>query len=200
MADTLDVLTLDEGKAAVLNNAGTSNDTALKGYITGVSRFLDQLCGPIVQRTITNEAYSRDSRRGPLLLKSWPVVSITSVTQWAGATSTVLTAETPGSIPDAGYLADLSTGQIFPRSAGHDALWPVGRSNIVVTYVAGRYADTASVDQRFKMAAGIILANFWRSEHGLAQGTGYDAPMGATFGLPHAAKALLENDIQARVA
>jgi hypothetical protein len=35
---------------------------------------------------------------------------------------------------------------------------------VLVTYEAGRYADTASVDARFKTAALAILRRFWARE------------------------------------
>jgi hypothetical protein len=198
MADTLDVLTLDEAKAAVANNAGTNNDTLLESYITGVSRFLDTICGPIVKREITAEALTASG--GSVFLPTWPVDSVTTITEYTGTTSLVLTADALGSAPADAYTADLAAGILYRRKGGYDSQWASGRANIVVTYIAGRFADTATVDERFKRAAGITLANLWRREQGMGVqlADGFIA-MGATYALPDAAKALLVGELQVRV-
>ena len=55
MADTLDVLTLAEGRVAVgMDGADPSEDTELAQAITAISRRLDDRCGPIVVRTYTD--------------------------------------------------------------------------------------------------------------------------------------------------
>ncbi len=59
MSDTLDVISLAEGKSAVgITTGDTSQDTALAQKITAVSRRIDRLCGPVVQRTVTDEVTS----------------------------------------------------------------------------------------------------------------------------------------------
>jgi hypothetical protein len=198
MADTLDVLTLDEAKAAVANNAGTNNDMLLESYITGVSRFLDTICGPIVKREITEEP--RSSTGNSIFLSKWPVDSITTVTEYTGTTALVLTAETVGTAPSDAYSPDLAAGMIYRRRSGYDSRWATGRGNIVVTYIAGRFDTTDEVDERFKRAAGITLANLWRREQGMGVqlADGFVA-MGATYALPDAAKALLAGELQTRV-
>ena len=58
MSDTLDLLTLAEGKRAVGVPANTtSKDTQLALYITGVSRAMDDTFGPSVVRTTTGELH-----------------------------------------------------------------------------------------------------------------------------------------------
>jgi hypothetical protein len=194
---SLDVLTLDEAKAAIVNNAGTVNDDLLGAYVTGVSRYLDELCGPIVKRTITDEEAVVSGQT--VILSHSPVLSITTLTEYTGTTAQVLAAENfPSSTTGNDYklLHGGRSGLVERRASGVAATF-ASNVRVIATYVAGRYNDTVSVDERFKRAAGIILANFWRREHGLA---GVDpSMMGATFGLPNAAEALLAGDIQVRV-
>ena len=188
----LDVVTLDEAETEL----GIDPDTRvlLSGYITSVSRLLDQACGPIVKRTITDEKHNGGSSY--LLLDHYPVASVTTVTEYSGLTGTLLTEETVSTAPN-GFLLDGSA--LIRRAGKNDSAWAYGRGNVLVTYVAGRYDDTLSVDERFKRAAIVTLANLWRREQGM--GTvmfGADgAPMlGATYALPNAAKAFIQDDLR----
>ena len=189
----LDVVTLPEVEAEL--GVDPDSRVLLSGYITSVSRKLDKACGPIVQRTITDEKHSGGHRA--ILLDHYPVASVTSVTEYSGMTGTALVEETPATSPSNGFMPD---GSMLIRRRGKiDAYWALGRHNILVTYVAGRYEDTLSVDDRFKRAAFITLANLWRREQGMGTMTfGADgAPMlGATYALPNAAKAFIQDDIR----
>lgn len=191
MAADLDVLTFDEAKAAINNNADDKNIGLLSAYITGVSQFLDTLCGPIVSRTVTD---TFDGDLPAVFLKSWPVLSVQTVTEYTGTTSQLLTAQTPGTAPDFGYLLDLASGQIRRTEGGTARNFKSGVQNVVVEYTAGRFADTESVDQRFKRAAGLVLANIWRRERGLGA-VEYGVVGGVTYLLPNAAEALLLGEI-----
>lgn len=167
MADTLDVLTLDEGKEAVgIATANTDLDDEIASWITGTSRALDVLVGPIVNRTLTDELY--DGGWPDIDVDWWPVASVTSLYEYDGTVETTLTAESNASKPDDAYLLtpwrsdrSLYTGQIRRRSANADSKFPPGRANVKITYVAGRAANTAAVDERYKTAARIILDNAW---------------------------------------
>lgn len=167
MADTLDVLTLDEGKETVgIATSNTDLDGEIAPWITGVSRCLDELVGPVVQRTLTDELY--DGGWPDIDVAWWPVASVTSLYEYDGTTETELSAESNSSKPDDAYLLtpwnrdrSLYTGRIIRRSANADSRFPVGRANVKITYAAGRAANTAAVDERYKTAARIILDNAW---------------------------------------
>jgi hypothetical protein len=166
MADTLDVITLTEAKTA-LNVNVTTWDTPLAQAITAISRQLDNLCGPIVNRTITDELH--DGGTWVVKLRKRPVASITTVTEYDGTNATTLTAETNAAKPTSAYIHDgtpgtITSGLIRRRSADSDEWFEPGRRNIAVTYVAGRAANTAAVDARFKQAAVMALRNIWTSE------------------------------------
>lgn len=167
MADTLDVLTIAEARTAVGLGSDTSKDTPLVIAVTAVSRQLDDLCGPIVKRTVTAELHDGDY--GTIQLRRRPVYSITTLTEYLNTSGTALTAETNSAKATGNYLHDgtftrLTSGLIRRRSNGTDIPFACGRHNIEVTYEAGRAADTASVDPKFKQAASMMLRNIWTGE------------------------------------
>lgn len=183
---TLDVITLAEAKVALSMGATTNYDTALTALITAISDRLDEAVGPIVQRTITAETYDGTDwyrmRRVPMIqLRSWPVVSVTTVVE----DSTTLTTDQ--------YHIDSEKGQLY-RTVGDgvDYIWAHGRDNVSVTYSAGRYAATASVTERYKQGAYLMLAHLWRSRQwstsGITSGGDFNVPAVAfpAFSIPNA--------------
>lgn len=165
MADALDVLTLEEAKTALNLKLDTyTHDAEVAMWVTAVSRRLDDICGPIVTRTVTEEIHSGGG--SALWLYKTPVASITTLTEYSSTTGTVLTAETNTTKPDAGYLLDPEAGRVYRRAGGGASTFTAGDRNIVVTYVAGRFAGTASVDPKFKAAAGAVLRRLWSREQG----------------------------------
>lgn len=192
MADTLDIITLAEGRAAVnLHASDTSQDTEVAAYITAVSRRLDQVVGPVVVRTITAETHDTSGRF--VRLHHSPVSSVTTVTEYVGTTGTVLTAEAVGVATTANnYALDARYGIITRRSGGTDAHFSLGRSRLVVTYVAGRYATTAAVDPLFKSAASIFVAHLWRREQASEPMTAYQRSHG--LAIPRVVKEMLTDE------
>ena len=161
---TLDVLSEAESLAAVNASATTATLTNL---VTAVSQQLDELCGPVVVRTITSELH--DGGRPTILLRNLPVSSITTVTEYDGTTGTTLTAETNATKTTINYLhlgtaGEVASGRIVRRSNNADHVFPDGRRNVEVTYVAGRAATTSAVAPKFKQAAAMMLRNVWVSE------------------------------------
>lgn len=199
MADTLDLITLAEARLALnLQSADTSQDTELASYITAVSRRLDDLCGAIVKRTITAEEYPGGGWR--IVLRYAPIsksgaTTITTVTEYTSGTARVLTAEAVGTSTSYDYAFDATTGTLTRRAVWTDASFAPQR--VVVTYSAGRYANTASVDPKFKQAAAMMLSHLWTRE----QGTGGSATFGPqdfsttpTFSVPNAVLELLADE------
>lgn len=166
MADTLDIVTLAEAYRATNNPAATGHDDELAQWITAVSRRIDKACGPVVQRTISNELHDGGTARIRL---DWDHVdSVTTLTEYVDTTGTTLSAETNASKPADAYMLETLGGVswVRRRASGADDTFASGRKNIDVTYVAGRYADTASVDGLFKMAVGSILRRLWARDAG----------------------------------
>ena len=172
---TLDWVTLTEAKTVLRLTSTTANDTELTALITAVSQRLDQAVGPVVIRTVTAETY--DGAWQPMLqLNYWPVAAITTVveTTAVGASTTLTSAQ---------YLCDYEKGQLWRRTGNWDYGWYIGRENVAVTYTAGRFADTASVDGWWKQGAYMVLQQMWRSRQWAAPGV---APTG-DFQVPQVA-------------
>ncbi len=161
-----DLLTLAEAKDALGRElTDTNSEELLKQYITGVSERLDQVCGPIVQRTIADELH--DGSTSTIWLKETPVASITTLTEYDGTTATVLTRQTPGTQPSNGYVLYDTQGKIVRTTLGNVWKFPRGFQCIKVTYVAGRYTTTNTVTDLFKQAAATFLSHVWQMEQGM---------------------------------
>lgn len=160
-----DLLTIVEARSAVnLPSGDDSHDTDLQLYVTGITGRVDAICGPVVQRTVSSETH--DGGRSKVLLDVQHVSSVTSVSEWLNTTETSLSEESNSSKPTSGFLLH-TVGPydwIIRRSGNADGRFPSGRNNVVVTYEAGRYADTDSVDETFKLAAASILRRIWKRE------------------------------------
>lgn len=199
-----DVLTLVEAKD-VVDLAGTvEHDTELQLRVAAVSARLDQLIGPVVARTVTGELH--DGGHGSVFLEHYPVLSVTSVTEHEGTTATSLTAETHNTKPSSGYLAarykpnpSLLSQRIYRRRNGSDERFPAGRLNVEVAYEAGRFADTASVGERYKLGAALMLKNLWRSQQSSAGGFDeFTVPQSnfPTFAVPKAVREMFVGEVQ----
>lgn len=180
MADLLDLLTLEEAYRAISDpvnedavaGGGTgSHDDRLALWVTAVSRRIDEVAGPAVIRTVANELH--DGGRHRVYLNQTPVSSITSVVEYDNTTATTLAAETNSTKPADGYLLEGERHGVAVRrrASNADKKFPDGRDNVEVTYEAGRYADTASVDALFKEAASAVLRR-WQTREGGAWSTG----------------------------
>lgn len=169
MSDPLDVISLDDAKVAINYDITESDsESRLQPAITALSRRLDDMVGPIVQREVTEY---HDGSAGTIWPHQTPVVSITSLTEYDGSTEAVLVAETFGTRPDGAYLLEQSgsyahDARIVRRSGGSNVMFPYGSRNVELVYVAGRAASTADVDALFREAAGMILRRYWRREAG----------------------------------
>jgi hypothetical protein len=194
---SIDILSLDEAKQALSQDSLYSeNDTLLSGYISSVSRRLDQVCGPIVQRTVTGELY--DGRGHTIWLRQRPLASVTQVIEYDKAVAETLTEDTNSVSPADGFRVDLKSGTITRMISGVPYKFVSGIQNIRVTYIAGRYTDTANVDPLFKIAAQAFLAHVWKTNQGMGTQTfSYDgATPTVTYALPNRVKDLLGDEIQ----
>lgn len=195
---TIDLLTLQEAKAALVGVTSSSSDGVIAGFVTALSKRLDDLCGPIVQRTVTE---LHDGACGAIYLRTTPLVSITSVTEFASTTGTVLSVETNASKPANGYLLvnDGHYVELRRRASGSDSSFSWGQSNVQVVFEAGRFAATASVGEDFKTAARLFLQHLFRPSMGGGSET-YGPPIGVTtsgipsFGLPRVVADLLTGE------
>lgn len=179
-----DLLTLAEARGALkIPAAVTTMDADLSAlYIPAVTTIVEDIIGPVVIRSFTDTVEGG----GSVLLALRPIVSVTSVTEQG----TTLTAGTS-------YVADLSAGIVYAGSALATRGFLSGVDQVVVTYTAGRVANTAAVPANVKMAARIILAhNYQADQQGFRPDLG--SPDGATvltpsgYAIPRRAYAYLE--------
>lgn len=160
MADVLDILTEAEGQRAINVTDAGLHATELALAVTAVSQAIDAACGPVVARTVTEVHAGGTSAIWPY---QSPVLSVTSVTEFDGTTSTVLTNESVfGTV--GGPTGFVLTGgyRIDRRSGGH--LHAFGAGQVQVVYEAGRFASTVTVGARWKYAASAILRRLWKRE------------------------------------
>lgn len=192
-----DILTIDEAKQALAQDSlDSSNESLLATYITAISRRLDEVCGPIVNRTITAEKQNGGSHL--IFLKYRPVYSVSAVREYDGTTSTVLTAHTNTSQTDNQYLLDTVQGTMERMDSGTCSYFTYGKKNIEIDYVAGR-GTQANIPSLFKVAAQSFLAHVWKMNQGMGTSTYGDYDGGTaivTFALPNRVIDLLGAEIQ----
>lgn len=193
---TDDLLTAAEARRFVgLGTADATRGTLLAHYTTAASRTLANRVGTIIHGTVTGELHH--GGRSYVHLDHHPVAQVVTVVEYDSTTAATLTAETNASKPTAGYKADLTSGKIMRRNDNSTTAFPAGLDNVYVTYVAGRFAATADVDDRFKTACGLILKNAWRAqEMGIGQVDEFDIPQASfpRFAVPNAVKELLADE------
>lgn len=154
---TTDVISLDEGMAAVaMVGGGAKHGEAISLAIEAVSEAMDDYAGPIVQRTVTDELHYPSGSL--IFLEHYPVISVTTVTEYSSGTPTVLTAEDFDTAGD--YL--LRDGAISRRSGFYTTGW-YGQT-VKVTYEAGRFATTDDVTAKYRMAAKAALTGWWSKQ------------------------------------
>ena len=191
-----DIVTISEASAYLQSPSDTDG---IAGLISAASSAIDDVAGPVVKRTVTDIFDGRGQSQ--VVLRTHPVASVTTVDEYVFTNHLSLTQETNSAKPGLGFTFDPVTNTITRRTGGIDYIFWAGRQNVVVTYVAGRYADTASVDPRFKQACLITLAHIWRSEQGTPIGNLVGGPedtiiIGSGYAVPRRALELLGLETQ----
>lgn len=160
MADT-DLLALDEALEFLnMTGSGAKQGERVQRLITSVSRVLDSLCGPIIAREVQQTIWPTSAT---VILHDWVSWGMTPNSQEQGiselieyqsGTPSTLTGETLTTAGD--FL--VVDGILGRRSSFSTINW---KGPIAVTYTAGRYSDTGSVDPLFVDAAVKIIAREW---------------------------------------
>ena len=202
-AGPLDVISIGDARVAAGYSFGDgSKDLRLQPLLTAVSLKLDELVGPIIQRSVTERL---DGGRQYVRLRRWPVASVTSVTEYLVGAATTLSAET---LTAAGtYLAERSpddstlyTGVVWRRVGFNNSWFPAGKQNVVITATAGRFADvSAAAGSRFAQAARMAVKANWAGELNAIQNVNeYDVPMASfpTITIPRVAVDMLADQVQ----
>ncbi len=143
------LITLPEGKAH-LKVTGDAEDATILALIGSCTFTIESYIGnSIVQKTFTEDYTAGKGRKlggaRRIHLRNYPVSSVTSITD---DESTTVAATDYTIIADKGILE-------------HDWRWPAPFGRWTVIYVAGRYATTDDVEQNFKMACKLLLADVY---------------------------------------
>lgn len=193
-ADTLDLITLSESLDAIGRQGDTptaADQTRLEAFTTAASRWVDHECGPVVARTLTSESY--DGGGYVIVLDYAPVSNVQACSEYSNTTETALTSESNTTKSASDFMLDPARGLLWRRSSNTDKQWKSGRRNVIVTYEAGRYANTAAVDRRFKEACKIIVRHLFSLDHG-SGGELFGEGVPAGFAVPARALELLAQD------
>jgi hypothetical protein len=167
-----DIVAYDRAREALkIGPTDSSARTLLEAAITAVTHRIEDLCGAVVHRTVT-EVVDVGWGSSLLRLNQRPVASITSVKQYRGGALATLTAETL--TVAGGYLAlpeqrvrteaaaPLLSGVLQRRMSFSPMRWE--QSRVEVVYTAGRYATTAAAaGSNFEQAALLTLKSLWRT-------------------------------------
>lgn len=162
-----------------LNITSSTQDDELLDTVDRAEAVIGRRVGPLSPVTVTNEVHTGP---GPLVLKRYPVVSVTSATN-GGVAVTDLDLDV-----DAGVLY----GSFHSR----------GARTIKVTYLAGWSPLPADLEA----AVLELTAHLWRSQRGSApspldvQDGGGEAQVGSSYLLPYRVQALLEPHLLPTVA
>ena len=189
---TLDVLTEAQAFEA-LKGLRDADRPRLLGLVTAVSLRLDEACGPIVARSVT-ETFRGES--GPLFLQGRPYVdAAASPPIPAPVITEAWSNETPVPLLAAEFL--IEDDGVAGRVTRWSGYWG---NRVSVTYTAGRFASTATVTEPFISAAGTLLQHWWRPGYGGGSET-FGPPPGvlgtgiASFGFPNAVADMLAGEL-----
>lgn len=167
MALATDLVSVDQ-VASELNwsaDQQTKYATEIAPFISATTKVVERIVGAVVNRDI-DEWLSGGSTM--LKLSNAPVSSVTSVTEFNGATAVALTEEPlDGDTIDVyGFTVDNDHGVLVRRITSIEAPWASGLYNVHVVYTAGRCADTASVPAEIERAALEIIRVNWQPQQG----------------------------------
>lgn len=155
------LLTLDEAKAQ-LNLTGDADDDELQTYVDAVTAPIEEFIGPVEPREVA-ERHDAESGRRALVLRTTPVLSLTSVEPLLdGGVSYAVD----------GLVLDPDTGEVRRRDRG----W--FRGLLLVTVQAGRDQTPTTVN----LAARMLVQHLWRTQRpargGALPGSGEDYSVG----------------------
>lgn len=177
MADPVDVITLSEAKDFL--DINTSNeDGELATYITAASKLWVGRVGP-VNSTAYDEWYDGGSTK--VILRRWPVLTVSLVEESFGPTKYTLTDSDAG-LGTWTYNVDKSTGLLTRRAMGIAVGFATGQRNIRVQYTAGY----ATIPADIKQAVALLMQHLWATQRGRIKSRGGldDGPTNFRFQWP----------------
>ncbi len=148
----LSLVTLSEMKLYLgVDESCTEDDDQLEMLADAITSAIEDWCSNIfVQRQVIDThtgAAHRWNKGGQkrIMLRHYPIISVASIVD-----------EGTGVVDSEYYYIDADRGVLE-----HDWYWPVPEIVWTITYIAGRYADTASVDMNLKTAAFLWIGDLY---------------------------------------
>jgi hypothetical protein len=192
------IISLAEARASLRIAAGqTVNDEDIRFLIASCTAVMEDLCGPILARTVTD---TYDGGRTQIALLTTPLISITSIIESAGSGyQHTLTAQDPftGSGFDSfGYMVDLKEGLITRTASGVAIPFIGGTRNIRVVSVAGRASIPANL---IKATQRLVRFTYQQEFQGQRPAGSVPEAVGATpagYLVPNAVKAMCAGELR----
>lgn len=153
-----DLVTLTDAKNHLgIPLADTTEDAELQGFIDAAGPIVEYIIGPVTQVSVT-ETY-RVAGRSRILLRTVPILTVQTVTEYIGATAYTLTPQPLGaSQNNYGYTVDsLDAGLLVRRGAVGNEMPFIG-----VTAVVGYTAGRAQVDPDVRLAVLEDIRAIWQ--------------------------------------
>lgn len=148
---TYALCTLAELKA-YLNISGSTQDTLLEGFANRASQRIDSRSRrKLRKRTYTDERYDGNGRFSVLVLREYPIVSVTSLYDDTGRDF-----EAVSLVDSDDYEIDADAGTVTRT----DSMFAKGTANIKITYLAG-YEDDDERLYALKAACISLAAHYY---------------------------------------
>lgn len=152
-------VSLADARKQLSDTDATLDAGQLQTVIDAATGIVENLVGPI-SATAYNESF--DGGRPKIVLRRYPVLTITSITEYTPS-AVVLAAEPPDTtttFTSYGYTVDLESAEICRTSGGMPSRFALGR--VSVLYTAGRATCPAPVyDATLK-----LIAHMWSDQRG----------------------------------
>lgn len=152
----MSIATLAEAKA-YLNITSPTVDAELQLFVDAADPVIENIAGPVTPAAF-DEFY--DGGLTAIVLRNWPVISVETLTEYAGTAPTVLTvAANPAAQTSTTFVLEKATGMLYRTGAGVPGWFAPGYENVRVQYTAGRAATPPNI----KLAALELIRHMYQS-------------------------------------
>ena len=185
-----DVVSVSQAKE-FLNITNTTSDSELQLFVTAASEMWANRGGPVGSQTF-DEWY--DGGEPMVVVRSTPIITVTSVTVSLGAFTYTLQEHATGTSGYAwAYTVDKRTGTFIRRSAGVAIPFENGYRNVHIQYTSGY----GTVPSDVQLAVLLLIKHMWTTQRGIgkrpAMGGMEDDVRSATYVWPNKVEEILAN-------
>jgi hypothetical protein len=133
-----------------LSAVSTINDDQFRLLLEVASQACEDYTGRTWRATTWTESY--DGGQEAIVLRHQPVISVTSVSEWAGP------------VMAGNWFADYHAGILYRGTMFYSYRWMPGRQNVTVTYVTG--PPNGIVPSPVRQGVKVLLAHLWDTQRG----------------------------------